>query len=87
MSIGGNRNDIGNNIDTSNVFVPRYSPYRNDFSCNILDLSENIHFRLLDVSNGQKIMNIDNSTCSIGIGWDLSMVDKSSINIRVRYLK
>ena len=82
MSIGGNRNDIGNNIDTSNIFVPRYSPYRNDFSCNILDLSENIHFRLLDVSNGQKIMNIDNSTCSIGIGWDLSMVDKSSINVR-----
>ena len=41
-----NRNDNGNNIDISNDFVPRYSPYRNDSSCNITDLSENIHFLL-----------------------------------------
>ena len=77
-----NRNDNGNNIDISNDFVPRYSPYRNDSSCNITDLSENIHFLCLDVSNGKKIHSLDKSTCSAGINWDLSMGYESSINIK-----
>jgi len=77
-----NRNDNGNKIDISNNFLPRYSPYRKDSSYNITELSENIHFLCLDISNGKQIQRLDNSTCSIGINWDLSMGDKSSINIK-----
>ena len=82
MSTRENRNDIGENIDTSNVSAPHYSPYRNDSSYNIIDLSQNIHFHLLDISNRQKLPDLDKSICSIGISCDLSMVDKNSINIK-----
>ena len=82
MKNSGNRNDIAGIIDASNASGPRYFPYRNDSSLNIMDLSENINFLLLEASNRIKSSEIDVSTCSRGFACGRALGNENSINVR-----
>ena len=82
MKNSENRNGIAGIIDASNASGARYFPYRNDSSLNIIDLSENINFLLLEASSRIKSPEIDVSTCSIGITCDRALGNENSINGR-----
>jgi hypothetical protein len=82
MNNGGNRNGKWGIIDTSNAPDLHYFPYHNDSSLNIIDLSENINFLLLDACSRKKSSDNDCSTCSIGVTCDRRMANENSINVK-----